>query len=383
MNITKITNFIYEKYVTVFNKNFLADFNPYKIKTKKKAILYYKYSQNFKNAKIGTTDYQCLGIAKAINKAGYLVTVVDRKVKFKITQKYEMFVGAFNTGGFVNFEHILKQLSKKTKIVGLSTGANPKQMREQFIKREKMFKKRNKINLDHVSRFSNINFNKIKKKINYLIYFGYKKGFVDKSYTSFNNKFDIQPCISDKIKNERNKNKINLKNYIYYSGSGFLHKGLDLIIEYFIKNQNLTLHICSPSYEAKFLNFYNISKYKNIIYHGNVKEDSNKAKELFSKCGFIISMNCSGGGSASLAVGRRYGLIPVVWKNEDCNPKACYLISKENFKEIDKVIKRLIKMNLHKYLRLSKENIKISQENSSIYYQKRLIKIFRKINAKK
>ena len=32
--------------------------------------------------------------------------------------------------------------------------------------------------------------------------------------------------------------KINLKNYIYYSGSGFLHKGLDLIIEYFIKNQN-------------------------------------------------------------------------------------------------------------------------------------------------
>jgi len=36
MNITKITNFIYEKYVTVFNKNFLADFNPYKIKTKKR-----------------------------------------------------------------------------------------------------------------------------------------------------------------------------------------------------------------------------------------------------------------------------------------------------------------------------------------------------------
>ena len=37
MNITKITNYIYEKYLTVFNKNFIVDFNPYKIKTKKKS----------------------------------------------------------------------------------------------------------------------------------------------------------------------------------------------------------------------------------------------------------------------------------------------------------------------------------------------------------
>ena len=88
------------------------------------------------------------------------------------------------------------------------------------------------------------------------------------------------------------------------------------------------------NYEKKFLDFYDISKYENIIYHGNVKEDSIEAEKLFSKCGYIISMNCSGGGSASLAVGRRYGLIPVVWKNEDCNPKACFIISEENLKEI-------------------------------------------------
>ena len=383
MNITKITNYIYEKYLNVFNKNFVVDFNPYKIKTNKRAILYYKYSRNFENAKIGTTDYQCLCIAKAINNAGYLVTVIDRKAQIKVTQKYEMFVGAFNTGGFVNFDNILYQLDKKTKVIGLSTGANPKHMKEQFIKRKKMFKKRNKVNLNHVSRFSVMNFDKIKKKINHLIYFGYKNGFVDKSYKNFKNKIDLQPCISDKIQIKRNRNKNILKNFIYYSGSGFLHKGLDLIIEYFIKNQNLKLHICSPHYEKNFLNFYEISKYENIIYHGNVKEDSLKAKEIFSKCGYIISMNCSGGGSASLAVGRRYGLIPVVWKNEDCNPKACFIVSKESFEGIDKVIKELIKIDFNKYISLSKENIKISQENSSNYFQKRLFKIFKKLNVKK
>ena len=381
MNIAKITNYIYEKYLILFNKNFLIDFNPYNIKTKKKAILYYKYSKNFQNSKIGTTDYQSLCIAKAMNKTGYLVTVVDRKCKFKVTQVYEMFVGGFNTGGFINFEHILNQLSRKTKVIGLSTGANPKHMKEQFEKREKMFKTRNKIDLDHVSRFSTTNFEKIKKKMQFLIYFGYKKGFVENTYVGFKNKFDLQPCISDQIKFKRNSNKVNLKNFIYYSGSGFIHKGLDWIIEYFIKNPELKLHICSPNYEKKFLDFYEISKYKNIIFHGNVKEDSIKAMKLFSECSFIISMNCSGGGSAALAVGRRYGLIPVVWKNEDCNTKACYVISKESFNEIDKMIKKITNMNINKYLKLSKENIKISKENTSIYYQKRLINIFKKIKS--
>ena len=153
-------------------------------------------------------------IAKAINKAGYLVTIVDRKVKIKVTQNYEIFVGAFNTGGFVNFVNILNQLNKKTKVVGPLTGANPKHMKEQFRKREKMFKKRNKISLAHISRFSTIDFNKIKKKFNYLIYFGYKKGFVDKSYKRFRNKIDLQLRISDKIKTNRNKKNKFKKLYI-------------------------------------------------------------------------------------------------------------------------------------------------------------------------
>ena len=53
-----------------------------------------------------------------------------------------------------------------------------------------------------------------------------------------------------------------------------------------------------------------------------------------------------------------------------------FIILKESFNGMNKVIEKLINMDLNKYLKLSKENIKISQENSSIYYQKRLFKIF-------
>ncbi len=381
MNFTKIKDYLNEKFSEITNKNFIEDFNPYKIKNKKNALLYYKCTPKFKNSKIGTTEYQSLGMAKAINKAGYIVTVVDRKSIYNVKKKYNLFIGAFNTGGFNNFYHILHQLKKDTKVVGLSTGANPNSMKKEFEKRKKMFLKRNKIHLNHMTRYSSINFNHIRNKLNYLIYFGYKNGFVFKSYKNFKNKIDIQPCISDNIKV---KNKTigpnTLKNFIYYSGSGFLHKGLDLLIEFFIKNPQLKLFICSASNEKQFLKFYNLNKFQNIKYEGNVKEDSKKARNIFKKCGFIISMNCSGGGSAALAVGRRYGLIPVVWKNEDCNPKACFFINQESYVGMKKTIIKVTKINKKKYLLLSKKNQKISNENTSYSYNNKLFKIFRKLN---
>ena len=47
------------------------------------------------------------------------------------------------------------------------------------------------------------------------------------------------------------------------------------------------------------------------------------------------------------------------------------------------MIKKIINIDFHKYLKLSSDNVKISQENTSNYYQKRLIKIFKELNAKK
>ncbi|OUW95801.1 MAG: hypothetical protein CBD97_02400 [Pelagibacteraceae bacterium TMED237] len=87
MNFTKIKDYLNEKFLELTNKNFIEDFNPYKIKNKKKALLYYKFTPKFLKSKIGTTEYQSLGIARAINKAGYLVTVVDRKSTFIIKKK--------------------------------------------------------------------------------------------------------------------------------------------------------------------------------------------------------------------------------------------------------------------------------------------------------
>ena len=94
-------------------------------------------------------------------------------------------------------------------------------------------------------------------------------------------------------------------------------------------------------------------------------------------------MNCSGGSSASIAVGRRYGLIPIAFINEDLNTKYSIIIKKENIKSIKDAVEKVTKMNFKKYHNLSKKNYLLSNENSSIYFKKRLNKILKLINSKR
>ena len=48
MNLySKLSKLISEKYLILTNKNYLTDYNPYKLKTNKRALVYYKYSRNF------------------------------------------------------------------------------------------------------------------------------------------------------------------------------------------------------------------------------------------------------------------------------------------------------------------------------------------------
>ena len=86
-------------------------------------------------------------------------------------------------------------------------------MKKNLKKKKNVFE-RNKINIKHMTRYSSINFNHIKKKLDHLIYFGYKKGFVYNSYKTFKDKIDIQPCISDNIKiKKKNSSKKYIKKF--------------------------------------------------------------------------------------------------------------------------------------------------------------------------
>ncbi len=121
------------------------------------------------------------------------------------------------------------------------------------------------------------------------------------------------------IYNPKPKDPINLKNYFWFGSAGAIHKGLDLLIEYFSKHNDLHLHICGDiSQERNFFIYFNqvISDTPNIHYYGFVDVNSEYFKELMELGTFSILPSCSEGIATSvLTTMLNGGMIPVVPKS--------------------------------------------------------------------
>ncbi len=108
------------------------------------------------------------------------------------------------------------------------------------------------------------------------------------------------------------------KHFLFYSGDGAVHKGLDLLIEAF-SGTDLQLHICYRG-DMIFENVYHQElELPNFHYYGKVDIHGDKFKELINLCDWIISATCCEGCPSSILECMVHGLIPVVTKNASVN----------------------------------------------------------------
>ncbi len=99
--------------------------------------------------------------------------------------------------------------------------------------------------------------------------------------------------------------------YLWLGSTGLIHKGLDLCLEFFSVNPNLTLHICGPI-EKDFMAVYEKElKLSNIFFHGFVNIQSEKFREIVNECSFSLMPTCSEGQSTALLTSMAYGLVPI------------------------------------------------------------------------
>ncbi|GEM_PF-557724 len=106
------------------------------------------------------------------------------------------------------------------------------------------------------------------------------------------------------------------KHFLFFSGGGLIHKGLDLLLEAFAKADDLHLHICaSIDAESRFQEAYRHELYDNERIHtyGFISVESETFKKLLHECAFVILPSCSEGKPTSVinAVGNG-GLIPML-----------------------------------------------------------------------
>lgn len=108
------------------------------------------------------------------------------------------------------------------------------------------------------------------------------------------------------------------KEFLWFNGTGAVHKGLDLVLEVFARNPKLVLHVVGPyRKERDFTSAYahELTKCPNIISHGFLSPSSSKFQRIARNAMGFVSPSCSEGISTSAITCMQYGIVPILSRN--------------------------------------------------------------------
>ncbi|NRB37948.1 MAG: glycosyltransferase [Pseudomonadales bacterium] len=212
----------------------------------------------------------------------------------------------------VAFEYFCSRQEKANRILYLTEGT-PEFSRNAELKRIEYYYERKNIRCK-VSRSGRYFTNKSFENIDYVISLGDVEqlsglkiktysinptGLLNKKYSFFKRNFDESK-----------------KNFLWFGSEGAIHKGLDLLIDAFEGQKDLTLHVCGLIDKEK--NLIKASS-KNIINHNRIDVNGEHFIELVNKCSYIILPSCSEAMSTSVLTGMLHGLIPIVIEDTGFN----------------------------------------------------------------
>lgn len=113
---------------------------------------------------------------------------------------------------------------------------------------------------------------------------------------------------------EEKLKKTSTSDFIWFGSFGSILKGLDLVLEFFLDNPNLNLHVVGPV-EEKFIPVFQdrINQVKNIYLYGYMNMDSPEFRYIAMKCAFLIYPSASEGGWPGSALNlQKLGIIPIL-----------------------------------------------------------------------
>jgi glycosyltransferase involved in cell wall biosynthesis len=104
-------------------------------------------------------------------------------------------------------------------------------------------------------------------------------------------------------------------NFLWFGSHGFVHKGLDLVLEAFAEMPDYHLYVCGPLRKDKdFVKAYYKELYQTPNIHpiGWVDVDGPEFIEIANKCVGLVYASCSEAGGGSVIACMHAGLIPLV-----------------------------------------------------------------------
>lgn len=291
--------------------------------TTKRAALYFKTDPLFTNVNlyVHTNNWEILKSIELLNQRGYSVDLIDRCLSdWTPTHKYDLFLGLGVGNSGRNFARYAKASQAKKRVL-LSMGPQPDISNERTLQRYKLFNQRTGNNapaMRTVEQVTGQNFLEILETATHIFNIGEKGTPSHKSFTKYDKPvINFYPSTSPSVSfnNEWLKTRDN-NSFLCFAGNGFICKGVDLVVESFLKNPTKKLHICGPSNEPAFWNEYGekIKNAPNITYHGFIQPGEKVFNSLASKCSYVVFHSASEGCCTSVATAMRAGLVPIINK---------------------------------------------------------------------
>jgi hypothetical protein len=355
--------------------------NYFKTKYSKNALLSYITYPFVKEQNLSHTNYfEAISHAKILNELGFNVDIIDydydRNVDFS---KYRVLVGFgeqftnyFNSG----FTHM--------KTIYYGTGMHVCHQNNATLKRLKQVYQKKGIWLTKSTRYVEKTWTYQTMLVDAIIALG--NDICKESYAKYyNGPIFIIPApfykVLDGYEILSKKTKNSAKGFLWFGGAGLIHKGLDLVLEYFIEHPELTLHICGPiKNEPDFEKLYYKELYQtpNIITHGFIDISSEHFKQILEECAFIIFASCSEGGGPSVITAIGNGaLIPIITKETTISTNFEVWIEDFTVEEIEKAVNKALSFSEDAIIEMQKANLEYVLENhSQTNYYKELKKAY-------
>lgn len=272
-----------------------------------------------------TNYWECYEMARLFSERGYTVDIINwDNHKFIPKKKYVVCVDTQN-----NLEHLSKFLPKDCKkVMHIVTSFGNFQNNAERERLKALEKRRGIVLSPRRQMLPTRNL----EYADYLEGFGNK--FVHDTYTEFSKPIFSIPISTVKLFDlQVNKNYETARtNFLWLGGGGAVLKGLDLVLEAFVKNPKLTLHVCGPIHAEKdFAEAYKkeLHETANIHLYGRIDVTSKLFEEISSKCGALIYPAFSEGTSGAVVQAMHAGIVPIITPQSGIYEDAGAIIIKE------------------------------------------------------
>lgn len=325
-------------------------------------------TSQFSNNGLGRT------LPKVLNQLGYIVDVINWDDKsFKPSTRYDLVI----QHGARNYNQLRKYLETPL-LIHYTTGSYWKYHNEQELKRFEYFKQRHGTALKP-DRLITATEEELYRDAQAIICIGDKDTKATYTNAGINNVYNIE---SASMPEEIRKRQPKKNHFLFISGTGNIHKGLDLLLDVFEATPDLHLHIMS-TLDKDFERYYSKALYQlpNIHTYGHVAMRSKEYYDILDQCMFSLLPSCSEGSPGSVIESMHQGLIPIVTRESHIDISSCgFYFKSDRVDGIEAIIKQVVQLPRSQFKKLSiKSRARIEKDYTVQAFEGQLSQILQQI----